>query len=272
MRNLCSILLALSVLIAHAVADMPPDAKPFPELNLEVGKAYAQPTSLIIELGKVPANRKLNLPRMANVVQQVRWLGETSEAAMKLHSEMTVWTIDLSEPPPGKGMFLELVLDAAPLAFTEKVVAAADTDGVIALPAKFATTHGEKLRFEPQPHKNTVGYWVVEKDFAEWHFASPKPESYDVEIFQGCGKGHGGSDIEVQIADQKVALQVLDTGHFQNFQWRSMGRIQVPAGDDVVLKLVAIKKAAGAVMDCREIRLIPVTNQDPKLRRSGKDK
>lgn len=269
MRSLCSVLL---VFVSIAVADVPPDAKPFPQLDLEVGTAYALPTSVIIELDKVPTSRKLNLPRMANVVQQVRWLGETSDSTMKLHSEIAVWTIDLSDPPPNKGNFLELVLDAAPMVFIKKVVATADTDGVINLPAKFATTYGEKLRFEPQPHKNTVGYWVVEKDFAEWHFASPKPEAYDVEIFQGCGKGHGGSDIEIQIADQKVPLKILDTGHFQNFQWRSMGRIQVPAGDDVTLKLVAIRKAAGAVMDCREIRLIPVNNPDLRLRRAGKKK
>ncbi|MEZ6128257.1 MAG: hypothetical protein R3C59_06225 [Planctomycetaceae bacterium] len=253
----------------HAIAELPSDAIAFPELKLDSGTAYRTAMSVIIELDELPKDNKVNLPRMANVIPLVRWLGQGDDKPMKLHSEIDVWTVHLSKPPGEKPFRLELVTDAAPLAFDGKVVAEADNDGVISLPAKFAKTHGEKLRFEPQPHKNTVGYWTVEKDFAEWHLKVDTAAKYDVEIFQGCGKGHGGSDIEVRVGDQKVGLQVQDTGHFQNFLWRSMGQIQLPAGDDIVLKLVAVKKAGGAVMDCREIRLIPSENKDPALRREG---
>ncbi len=253
----------------HAIAELPPNAMAFPELKLDSGTAYRTATSVIIELDELPKDNKVNLPRMANVVALVQWLGQSEGKPMKLHSEIDVWTVHLSEPPGKKPYRLELVTDAVPLAFDGEVVAEADNDGVISLPAKFARTHGEKLRFEPQPHKNTVGYWTVEKDFAEWHLKVNAAAKYDVEIFQGCGKGHGGSDIEIRVGDQKVALQVQDTGHFQNFLWRSMGQLELPAGDDIVLKLVAVKKAGGAVMDCREIRLIPSENKDPALRREG---
>ncbi len=269
MRFAITILLVHFLSLSAAVADLPSGAKPLPELKLETGVAYSLGTSVIIELKEVPENGKLNLPRMANVVEKVRWLGDTSDAVMKLGSEITVWTVDLSKPPAGETKYLELVLDAAPLTFSGKVIAESDKHGVFVLPAKFATTFGEKLRFEPQPHKNTIGYWVNEKDYAEWHIKNDSGGLYDVEIFQGCGQGQGGSDIELQVANQKTALTVLDTGHFQNFKWRKMGQLEIPAGDDVAVRLAAIRKAKNAVMDCREIRLIPARNTDPSLRRAS---
>ena len=264
-------ILLIAIMAGSASAQLPADAKLFLELKLETGTAYSTPKSVIVELKEIPKDGKLNLPRMANVITEARWLGDDSSESMKLHSEIDEWTVHLKNVPAAKPMLLELVTDSVPLAFGGKVIARADKDGVITLPARFAKTHGEKLRFEPQPHKNTVGYWTVASDFAEWHLKTDKDGTYDVEIFQGCGKGHGGSDIEIRVGDQKVSLQVKDTGHFQNFLWRSMGQLRVPAGDDVTLKLVAVKKAGGAVMDCRAIRLIPAENKDPQLRFEGQE-
>ena len=48
-----------------------------------------------------------------------------------------------------------------------------------------------------------------------------------------------------------------------------MGQLEIPAGDDVAVRLAAIRKAKNAVMDCREIRLIPARNTDPSLRRAS---
>jgi hypothetical protein len=252
-------------------AELPLTAKPFPELKIEGGTAFQTATSVIVQLDHLPNDGKLNLPRLANVVSQVRWFGDTHHELMTLHSEIRTWTVHLKNPPHEQPLRVELVTDVVPLAFDGTVIASADEHGVISLPAKFATTHGEKLRFEPQLHKNTVGYWTVLTDFAEWRFNNDRSGLYEVEIFQGCGKGHGGSDIEVQIGDQNVAMTVKDTGHFQNFLWRSPGRIQIPAGQNVTLKLVAVSKAGVAVMDCREIRLIPAENNDPALRYAGQE-
>ncbi len=213
---------------------------------------------MIVELTEVPSNNKLPLPRMANVVESVVWIGGDPRQTMTVNSEIETWSVNLKyAAPKSERKFLQLKLDATPTLFTGKIVAEAGDDGVITLPAKFARTYGSKLRFEPQPHKNTVGYWTVEKDYAEWHFKVKSDTTYDVEILQGCGKGHGGSGAEIQVGDQKLAFTVQDTGHFQNFRRRQLGQIKLKANDDVTLKLVATKKAAGAVMDCREIRLVP---------------
>ena len=68
-------------------------------------------------------------------------------------------------------------------------------DGTITLPGKTAVVHGVQLRFEPLPHKNTLGFWTKLDDWAEWEFQVSKPGEFTLEILQGCGKGSGGSEV-----------------------------------------------------------------------------
>jgi len=49
---------------------------------------------------------------------------------------------------------------------------------------------------------------------------------------------------------------VEDTGHFQNFVERAAGTIKIEKGESR-LELRALKKAKGAVMDVRQVKLVP---------------
>ena len=60
--------------------------------------------------------------------------------------------------------------------------------GVVILAAKDAKVHGEKLRHEPEPHKDTIGYWANANDWVEWNFKVPHSGTFDVELLQGAGK------------------------------------------------------------------------------------
>ncbi|MDA1017316.1 MAG: alpha/beta hydrolase fold domain-containing protein [Planctomycetota bacterium] len=138
-----------------------------------------------------------------------------------------------------------------------RVVSSA-ASGSVTLAAHDAVTHGKLLRYEPQPHKNTVGYWANAEDWCEWTFYAERAGQFDLNILQGCGKGHGGSDVAVSVADQTVNFTVEDTGHFQNFKDRRIGRIELPTVGVYTLRIRAIKKAKVAVMDVRQIRLTPI--------------
>ena len=212
----------------------------------------------------VPAGKstpaKIDLPRLGNVVKSIRWIGE-DKTTMQVKSEPTEWTIEVSPLPASSAAVIVAELDAPVEFFNKTITARPDkTSGVILLPAKYAATHGEKLRFEPQPHKNTVGYWANEKDFAEWAFLCSQAGEYEVDILQGCGKGHGGSQVRLQTADQSLDFVVEETGHFQNFIWRTLGSIKLAANDPkepTTLTLTPQSKPGGAVMDVRAIRLCP---------------
>jgi hypothetical protein len=203
------------------------------------------------------AKSPLAVPRIANPIRRARWIGE-EEKPLPFKPLVGTWEIEF-DPPTTKGpriVVLETV--GTPLAFDPKSppVAKADADGRISFPAHFAVVHGEKLQYEPQPHKNTVGFWTNAKDWAEWRFEVKDPGPHVVRILQGCGKGQGGSRAAVGVGNQSLEFFVKDTGHFQNFEWRTLGELDLAAGEQR-LELRALEKAKNAVMDCRAIELVP---------------
>lgn len=129
--------------------------------------------------------------------------------------------------------------------------------GVIEILGRHADVHGTTLRFEPLPHKNTVGFWVDAHDWVSWEFETTTPGSYEVLLTQGCGTGCGGSEVECRVADQAVRFIVKETGGFQNFEERSIGRLNIGAAGRHTLALRALHKPGPAVMDVPLIRLKP---------------
>jgi hypothetical protein len=132
--------------------------------------------------------------------------------------------------------------------------------GSVICHARDATCHGEKLRFEPQPQKNTLGYWANENDGASWQIAVETPGAFDVVVWQGCGGGQAGSELSIGVGNQSVTFVVEDTGHFQQFKKRSAGKLKLDAGPHE-LTLKCLHKAKGAVADIRQISLAPTTNE-----------
>ena len=130
-------------------------------------------------------------------------------------------------------------------------------DGSITFPAHEGVTHGKMLRYEPQPTQNTIGYWVNVKDWCEWHCQIEQPGRFEVHVLQGCGKGQGGSEVAVTIGQQEVRFSVEDTGHFQNFIDRNIGSVVISNSGKQTLQIRPVSKAANAIMDVRQVRLVP---------------
>lgn len=129
--------------------------------------------------------------------------------------------------------------------------------GIITLHGKTAEVTGKMLRFEPLPHKQTLGFWVVKEDAAWWEFTLETPGEYQVEILQGCGNGSGGSELEISVDDQKVKHKVVETGGFQEFRPFVVGNIKLEGPGKKRLDLKALSKPGPAVGDVRQIRLLP---------------
>jgi arylsulfatase A len=130
-----------------------------------------------------------------------------------------------------------------------------NADGTILLHARDAFTHGSTIRYEPQPNKNTIGYWTRLQDFVTWDFVVDSPGTYDVEILQGCGKGSGGSEVEFAIGDQAIRITVEETGGFQNFVWRKPGAFKFDKPGPYTLSVKPKTKPGVAVMDLRSVTL-----------------
>jgi hypothetical protein len=124
----------------------------------------------------------------------------------------------------------------------------------IRLHAKDATVHGEKLRYEDPPQKNTLGFWTRAEDWASWNFDVPTAGKYEIEVQQGCGKGSGGATVGVEVGAKTFEFTVLETGHFQHFILRTVGVVDLATGpNEIALKPKT--KPGAAVMDVRSVVL-----------------
>jgi hypothetical protein len=199
----------------------------------------------------------------------VAWLGHAPDDSLSLKIEQTQWIVQWRKRPTAASVIV-LTFDANPKLMSEVKPILASGDGGIYLPASQATTSGDKIRYEPQTFKNTVGYWVGKQDFAQWKFEAVRPGKYNVGILQGCGVGQGGSRARLSVTDsaadsaadqEKTAIlefEVLETGHFQNFQWRHLGSIEIDQAGTQSLKLEPVEIKKNALMDVRAIHLVPV--------------
>lgn len=138
-------------------------------------------------------------------------------------------------------------------------------DGSITLHGRDATVRGTALRWEPAEKKQTLGFWTKASDAAEWTFTVRAPGTFQVEVLQGCGTGQGGSEMRIDVDPGQptaatVAFTVEDTGGFQEFKARTVGRVTLDAAGDHVLRVQPTTIAKTAACDIRQIRLVPVEN------------
>ena len=200
------VLLSLLVSGMPATADDRPDALPddatsWPELTPSVGMAYRSTDSIYFVLPS-PAPKTLTFPRLANRMRAAQWLGDSQRSSLSLRPEPTDWVLTLTPPDRNRTGIVVLQVAGRPRLADEPRVIQENARGELTLPAHLAVTHGEKLRYEPQPHKSTVGYWTNPDDWVEWHVEVSRPGSYEVELLQGCGSNQGGSHVDVVISPE----------------------------------------------------------------------
>ena len=87
---------------------------------------------------------------------------------------------------------------------------------------------------------------------------SSRPGAFEVEALVGCGAGSGGSTVEFEFPGQTLTLTVPVTGGFQNFRVQKLGRVTIDKAGRTRLEVHATKKPGAAVMDLREVKLVPV--------------
>src|SRR5262249_43317329 len=130
-------------------------------------------------------------------------------------------------------------------------------DGVITMHARTALVKGVQLRYEPLPHKDTLGFWTNKDDYATFDFTVEKAGTFTVEVLQGCGAKSGGAEVELAVGDEKLTFTVKDTGGFQNFEAREVGSLKIEKTGLHTLTVKAKTKPGVAVMDLRQIVLKP---------------
>lgn len=155
----------------------------------------------------------------------------------------------------GPSFFLKGI-DFVPAPEGEEV--AQSIDGSVELLAGTATTYSERMRFEPKPEKNCLGFWTEADDWAEWEFDVTSPGRFKIQLVKGCGNGNGGSEVAVLLNDQTMKFKVEETGGFQNWKSLDLGVVNIPHSGEQKLAVKPLTKAKKAVMDIQKIVLTPV--------------
>lgn len=234
--------------------------KHFEAADSEGITATRDSTTLYLKV-KAEVKGPITVPRLAAPLVSILWQDSTTDDGVQLKPETDHWVISWKKRPSRDATMI-LQFQSEPLLVEEIKPIRKSSDGSFYLPAHLAATYGEKIRYEPQPFKNTVGYWVGKQDYASWMLELDKPGRFNVAVLQGCGKNQGGSTAvmsfisPVKDTTPKIEFEVVETGHFQNFKWVDLGEIELRHAGEVEVQVVpqAIKKAA--LMDIRAIHLI----------------
>jgi hypothetical protein len=160
------------------------------------------------------------------------------------------------EPPDALATVVVLELTGDEPEVADIVAGPAREDGRIRMHARDAVVHGVTLRYEPEPHKDTIGYWTNASEWVSWNFEITEPGAYSLEILQGCGNGNGGSTVHFAVGGQVLPVTVQDTGGFQNFVARRVGEFTLGKPGQYVLSVKPVHKAGKAVMDLRAVTLM----------------
>jgi hypothetical protein len=209
---------------------------------------------------------KVEIPRLATMIESVT--GEVREQAcdVKVDSQPLTWFIEWDASKVMQNDDFELMITMKchdrPVSINQVRPIAQRADGFIRIAAHQAVTKGTLLRYEPQAHKNTVGYWTKAEDSANWTIDIVQGGRFSVAILAGCGEGQGGSTIDFTLSrsgsssssSASVQFVTKDTGHFQNFQWQSIGEVTIEPGL-YSLKVQPKSIAKQAALDIREITL-----------------
>ena len=215
-------------------------------------------TGLELHVTKPSPNGTISIPRLNNPVAAVYLKNDKQKKPLKLIPETASWIISLPKSSANSEITVVVKTTGQPHIPKRPRVMKQSADGSITFPAHEGVTHGKMLRYEPQPHKNTIGYWVNVKDWCEWYCHIEQPGRFEIHVLQGCGKRQGGSEVAVTIGKQELRFTVEDTGHFQNFKDRKIGSVVISKSGKQTLQIRPVSKAANAIMDVRQVRLVPV--------------
>lgn len=237
------------LLLLSALQDLPAPQK------TSWGRIEWKASAALLHVEAWPADGKVAMPRLNNPIGAVYVQGDQAQKPVAFQPNVADWSVSRPKADEPRVIVIETVGRPRPAGEAPPIVEAGK-EGAVTLAAHDAACHGRMLRYEPQPQKNTVGYWVDEKDWVEWRFKA-KAGKYKVLLLQGCGKGQGGSSIQVSVGGQKLDFTVEDTGHFQNFVERPAGTVTLEKDGESALEIRALKKAKAAVMDIRQVKLAP---------------
>ena len=104
---------------------------------------------------------------------------------------------------------------------------------------------------------DNLGFWQSANDYAAWTMAVPSAGEFDIWVEYACADESAGNEYTLYAGGSKKSERVVGTGTWDSYRAISIGRLEIPAGQQrVVIKPAG--KLHGALFDLKSVRLKPL--------------
>lgn len=128
-------------------------------------------------------------------------------------------------------------------------------DGTMSLPASACEVYGPELEYMLEDR--ALGYWHQTSDYCSWRLRGARPGRYVILIEWSCAPESAGNAFELTAGAARLTNRVPSSGNWQTHRWGVFGEIELER-DDQVLTVRPLPGIRRALMDLREVRLVPV--------------
>ncbi|HTY87065.1 MAG TPA: alpha-L-fucosidase [Candidatus Acidoferrum sp.] len=136
------------------------------------------------------------------------------------------------------------------------VVVTPDAKGGLNFGAADATLHGKELKLEEQGGKPDIGYWTDPNEWVSWNARMARPGIYLLSAT--IAAADGDADFAVEVGSQTIAARVPQTSGWDQFTTVALGRVELQAPGDFVVKVRARDAASWHAINLNALRLTPV--------------
>jgi mono/diheme cytochrome c family protein/glucose/arabinose dehydrogenase len=146
-------------------------------------------------------------------------------------------------------------LGLAKSADTESDVIRADANGDLLLPARSATTYGQKLAYRPS--LDVLAPWRVQDDAAGWIVEVDAAGVYEVLATMAADEASAGDRFRIETEGNHTIGTVLSSGGYDRFHEAPAGRLTLQPGVNRIL-MRPEGPLRQELADVRALRLVPV--------------
>lgn len=140
-------------------------------------------------------------------------------------------------------------------ATNKPVLVGAEENGTLHLQAHAARATGPKIQYMPE--WKAFG-WFTEADKVEWDVEIPKKGKYDVYLDWSVSDAEAGKPFAVEAGKRKLNGRIGKTGSWFTYKKVKIGTLQLERGNQKIVFRPEPDSPKGALLDLREVILIPV--------------
>lgn len=139
-------------------------------------------------------------------------------------------------------------------AIQDGILVRPESNGSLRLSAEKGKAIGPNIKYMPE--WKAYG-WFGSKDRVEWNVLVKKSGEFDVFLEWSVSDQEAGKPFVLKVGARELKNKVAKTGSWESFKNIKIGSVHLPKGRQVVIFKPGADFAEGALLDLREVKLVP---------------